>query len=113
MALASTWVDSSQRVLLMPTLKSTPMFCYMLNKPPVHNGLHPSDHCALAGVAQWIERQSTNQRVTGSIPNQGTCLAVGQVSSRRRVRDNHTLMFLSLSFSLPFSLKINKIFNKK
>ena len=28
----------------------------------------------LAGVAQWIERQPANQRVTGSIPSQGTCL---------------------------------------
>ena len=30
---------------------------------------------ALAGVAQWIECQPVNQRVTSSIPNQGTCLA--------------------------------------
>ena len=29
---------------------------------------------ALAGVAQWIERQPENQGVTGSIPNQGICL---------------------------------------
>ena len=29
---------------------------------------------ALAGVAQWIEFQPVNQRVMGSIPNQGTCL---------------------------------------
>ena len=29
---------------------------------------------ALAGVAQWIECQPVNQRVTGSIPSQGTCL---------------------------------------
>ena len=28
----------------------------------------------LAGVAQWIEHQPANQRVTGSIPSQGTCL---------------------------------------
>ena len=27
---------------------------------------------ALAGVAQWIERQPTKQRVTSSIPSQGT-----------------------------------------
>ena len=33
-----------------------------------------SDHMALAGVAQWIELQPVNQRVTGSIPSQGTCL---------------------------------------
>ena len=29
---------------------------------------------ALAGVAQWIEHWPVNQRVTGSIPSQGTCL---------------------------------------
>ena len=28
---------------------------------------------ALAGVAQWIEHQPVNQKVTGSIPSQGTC----------------------------------------
>ena len=44
----------------------------------------------LAGVAQWIECQPTNQRVAGLI---ATCLGCGPC--------NHTLMFLSLSFSLP------------
>ena len=29
---------------------------------------------SLAGVAQWIECQPVNQRVTGLIPSQGTCL---------------------------------------
>ena len=29
---------------------------------------------ALAGVAQWIEHWPANQRVTSSIPSQGTCL---------------------------------------
>ena len=28
-------------------------------------------------VAQWIECQPVNQRVTGSIPSQGTCLGCG------------------------------------
>ena len=32
---------------------------------------------ALAGVVQWIERHSANQRVAGSIPSQGTCLGCG------------------------------------
>ena len=32
---------------------------------------------ALAGVAQWIECQPVNQRVTSSIPSQGTCLGCG------------------------------------
>ena len=29
---------------------------------------------ALAGVAQWIEHQTAKQKVTSSIPSQGTCL---------------------------------------
>ena len=32
---------------------------------------------ALAGVDQWIERRPENQRATGSIPSQGTCLGCG------------------------------------
>ena len=32
---------------------------------------------ALAGVAQWIECQTVNQRVTSSSPSQGTCLGCG------------------------------------
>ena len=32
---------------------------------------------ALAAVAQWIECWPVNQRVTSSIPNQGTCLGCG------------------------------------
>ena len=62
---------------------------------------------ALAGIAQWIEHLSVNQRVTGPIPIQGTSWVVGQVPSRGHSRGNHTLMFLSLSFSLPTSLSNN------
>ena len=32
---------------------------------------------ALAGVAQWIELQPANQRVTGLIPSQSTSLSCG------------------------------------
>ena len=32
---------------------------------------------ALAGVVQWIEHHPENQRVTGLIPSQGTCLGSG------------------------------------
>ena len=31
-------------------------------------------HHTLVGVAQWIQHWPANQRVTGSIPSQGTCL---------------------------------------
>ena len=37
---------------------------------------------ALVGVAQWIECQTANQRVTGSIPSQGTYLCCRLVPSR-------------------------------
>ena len=47
-----------------------------------------------------------NRRVAGSIPSRTHTWVVGQVLSRGRKRGNHTLMFLSLSPSLPLSLKI-------
>ena len=37
-----------------------------------------------------------NQRVAGLIPSQGTCLGGGPAPQWGYVRDNHTLMFLSL-----------------
>ena len=54
--------------------------------------------------------------VTGLVPGWGTCLGYGpgQVPIRGCVRGNHTLMFLSFSFSLSSPLsKINKIFKNK
>ena len=68
-------------------------------------------YLALAGVAQWTEHWPVNQRAISLIPSQDTCLGCrpGQVPSRGRVRDYHTLMFLSLSVSLPSPLsKIHK-----
>ena len=64
--------------------------------------------CALAGVAQWVEHQPVNQKVAGSIPSQGTCLGVARVLSKGCMRGNHTLMFLSLFFSLPSPLSRNE-----
>ena len=32
---------------------------------------------ALAGLAQWVECQTANQKIAGSIPSQGTCLGCG------------------------------------
>ena len=57
---------------------------------------------ALAGVAQWIERQPANQKVTGSIPSQGTCLGcrpgppVGGMQEAIDRCVSCTLMILSL-----------------
>ena len=62
---------------------------------------------ALAGVAQWIERAGL--RTKGSpvrFPVRAHAWVAGQVPSRGCVRGNHTMMFLSLSFSLPSPLKI-------
>ena len=58
---------------------------------------------ALAGVAPWIECWSVNQKAAGSIPSQGTCLVVGQVSTWGRARDNQ-LFLLHTDVPLPLSL---------
>ena len=60
---------------------------------------------ALAGVAQWSERRPANQRVAVQFPVRAHVWVAGQVPSRGRMRGNHTLMFLSLSPSLPFRSK--------
>ena len=64
-------------------------------------------------MAQWTERWTAKKRVTGWIPVRAQAWVVGQIPSRGHRRGNHTLIFLSLSPSLPLSLKINKIFFKK
>ena len=63
----------------------------------------------LAGVAQWTEHQPGNQRVTSSIPSQGTCLGCRPCPQQGCMRGNHTLKVLSLSPSLP----LYKILKKK
>ena len=55
---------------------------------------------SLAGVVQWIECWPANQRVTCSIHSLGTCPGCGPGPRYGCSRGNHTLMFLSLSFSL-------------
>ena len=62
----------------------------------------------LAGVAQWIERGFVNQRVLVRFPVRAYAWVAGQIPSVGCTRGNHTLMFLSLSPSLPCSLKISK-----
>ena len=61
---------------------------------------------ALAGVGQSLKCWPTNQRVFGSISSLGhTPWVAGQIPSRGHARGNHTLMFPSLSLSLPLSKK--------
>ena len=58
---------------------------------------------ALAGVAQWTEHGPVNQRVTGLIPSQGTCLGcrlVPQLGAHEG--QPHIDVSLPL-FLLPFS----------
>ena len=54
-----------------------PLFplCMGIPRPP-HHSLRRKV-VALAGVAQWIECRAANQRVSSSIPSQGTWLACG------------------------------------
>ena len=41
------------------------------------NKLNKIKNLALDGVAQWVECWPENQKVTSSIPSQGTCLSCG------------------------------------
>ena len=68
----------------------------------------------MAGVAQWTERWPANQRVTGLIPSQGTCLGF-RPGPQKGVHKRQTHIDVSLPFSpsLPLCLKINKILEKK
>ena len=63
---------------------------------------------ALAGVTQLIEHQPENQRVTSSISSRGIHWGAGQVPRCGVCKRQLTLMFLSLSFSLPSILSKNK-----
>ena len=57
----------------------------------------------LSGLSSW----PANQKVAGLTPSQSTCL--GCRPGLEHTRGNHTLMFLSLSFSLlPLSQRKNK-----
>ena len=70
---------------------------------------------ALAGVAQWIERQTVKQRVAGSIPSQGTFLGCGPgLQSGACERQPHINVSLTLFLHPYSSLKkqIHKIFKK-
>ena len=69
---------------------------------------------ALAGVTQWVGCWPAKQKVTASNTGQGACLGCGFGPWSGHIREvtkgcfSHTLMFLSLSFSLPSLLSKNK-----
>ena len=81
------------------------VFCALTMRVPCEC----NKNAALAGVAQWIEHQSANQRITGSIPSQRTCLGCSPSPQEGALeRQPHIDVSSLLSLSLPLSLKINK-----
>ena len=61
---------------------------------------------ALAGVAQWIECEPENQRVTGSVPSQDACLGCGP-GPQYGARERQPHIDISLFLLLFPSLKMN------
>ena len=74
-------------------------------------GLKCVRNVALADVAQLFECRPANQKVTCSIPSQGTCLGCGP-GSRKGVCERQPHIDVSLPLFLPPfpSLKINNFF---
>ena len=62
---------------------------------------------ALASVAQWIEHGPVNQRVTGSIPSQGTCL-VCRPGPQWGTHEKQPHIDVSLPLSFPSLLSKNE-----
>ena len=64
---------------------------------------------ALAGVVQWIEHWPANQRLSSSIPSQGTCLGC-RPGPQWRMHERQPQIDVSLPLFLPPfpSLKVNK-----
>ena len=71
--------------------------------------VYKSKSFSLASMAQWIECWPTDQKVTGSILGQDTCLDFRPGPQWGVCKSQpHIDVSLSLSPSLPLSLKINK-----
>ena len=74
-----------------------------------HQNLMASDDDYQPWLA-WLRGLSTSLRSKGppvQFPVRALAWFVGQVPSRGHIRGNHTLMFLSSSFSLPSPLSKN------
>ena len=64
-------------------------------------------HRDLAGVAQWIEYWPVNQKITGLVPGQGTCLGC-RPGPHWGVCERQPHIDVSLPLSLPSHLSKNK-----
>ena len=62
----------------------------------------------LAGVAQWIEHRPANQRITSSIPSQGTCLGCRPGPQRGAFERQPHVDVSPFSFSFPSPVSKNK-----
>ena len=68
--------------------------------------------CTLAGVAQWVECQPVNQKVTGLIPSQGTCLGHRPDPGWGAVRGSQMIFLSHINVSLPLFLSPFRSKNK-
>ena len=66
------------------------------------------DTKVLTGVAQLVGHRPTKQKVAGSIPGTYLGCRFGYIQEATNQSFSLTLMFLSLSFSLPSPLSKNK-----
>ena len=71
-----------------------------------HLKLRNREKAVWCGSVDWVLACEPESQVW--FPVRAHAWVVGQVPSRGHVRGNHTLMFLSLSFSFPSSLSENK-----
>ena len=67
-----------------------------------------SSHLALTVLFSGLSVSLQTKGLQVQFPVRAHAWVAVQVPSKGCVRGNHTLMFLSLSFSLPYPLKVNK-----
>ena len=72
---ALQWPCDKLRVVFLGVLQRYPV--KRINDRNTNTSKPNTYGLALAGVAQWVERHPVNRKVTGSIPDHGTCLGYG------------------------------------
>ena len=97
----------SKSWLTKPPINGMSYWLYV-KKPYVISQVFRMTNSALAGVAQWIECRLQTKESLVWFPVRAHAWVPGWVSSGGQVRANHTLMFCSMSFSLPPPFSKNK-----